>query len=96
MPIGFIYGYFKAKDKKKFLFNVCSSIDQTGNVICGDWFNKILLIDPTIYPFGNEDEHISTVVGINFNINNLTKTGLWVNDKLEHIFGTNHSINSKS
>jgi hypothetical protein len=94
MPIGFIYGLITAPDRKKYIWDICASIDQTGGVVCQHLFNKTLLIDPTIHPFGNEDEKISTVIGINLKQNNLTKTGWWVNRKLDKIFGTNHSINS--
>lgn len=67
-------------------FFVCAkAIDQLGNVMCQDMFNSILIKDDT-QPFGDEDETISSVLGRNYETNNLTSLGkalVWILDKLD-------------
>lgn len=78
MTIGFIYGILKA------LFGYCSSIlilcaigvDRLGNVVCGELFNDILITrNENSHKFGNMNETVSRVLGLNKRTNTLTKFG---------------------
>lgn len=95
-PIGFIIGLFIKKDwkrrTKEYLRNVSLSIDQHGNVIC-KYLLEYTLIKKDHIHFGNPDETISSVLGKNKVINNLTFIGR-VLDKILDIIDKNHSIKS--
>ena len=82
------------------------SIDRLGNGCCPDLWNAILIkrkdlifttilsLDIRKYPnFGNTDETISSVIGRHYEVDNLTKFGNWVNDRLNSI-QKNHSIDA--
>lgn len=56
------------------LFDIAASLDATGNVICDDLFN-IILIRPGGYNFGNRKETVSSAIGKNQIKNTLTLTG---------------------
>lgn len=60
---------------------IAVSIDQLGNVVCGDLFNVTL--SKTGAPFGHEDDTISKQLHINRN--NLTKLGSVIYQTLERI-----------
>lgn len=60
---------------------IAVSIDQLGNVVCGDLFNVTL--SKAGAPFGNEDDTISKQLHINRN--NLTKLGSVIYQTLERI-----------
>lgn len=68
-----------------YFFNIALSIDQLGNVICQGLFND-LLIKKDGFKFGNPDETISSVLGRNYQTNNLKFIGKairWTLDKIE-------------
>jgi 8-oxo-dGTP diphosphatase len=96
-PIGFLFTMIKPKRNyyikfKNYLFFISVSIDQMGNVVCGELFNSIL-IKEKIHLFGDEDETISSVMGRNKKINNLTILGKlldWVLNKIDD----DHTIKS--
>jgi len=67
-PFSWNKGYFK---------RIAVSIDQLGNVMCAYLFNFIL-IKYDGYQFGNEDDTISRVLGVNKKIDKLTKIGKFV------------------
>ncbi len=79
-PIGFIYSIIKI------LYIYISTLGKTfavgidlyGNVICADLFNDILITKSSTYKFGNPNETVSRVLGMNKKSNNLTKLGIQV------------------
>lgn len=83
MPISFIYAMFKT-NFNKYLFNVALSIDQLGNAVCAPLFNKVL-INEHHYKFGNPDDTVSYVLGVNKQFNNLSKTGQKLDNVLNRI-----------
>ena len=72
-PCGFIMQMFYS-GRKDYLINVAVGIDQTGNAVCPRLFNAALRKDNG-YPFGNCDETISRVLGMNKQLGTLTVTG---------------------
>lgn len=93
-PIGMLYsllkisiGYLNAIFK-----TFAIGIDQFGNVACSDLFNDTL-IKKTGHRFGNPDETISKVLGINKASGTLTKTGRLLADFLNFI-DPNHVENA--
>ena len=51
-------------------------IDQLGNAAYGGMFNDLLIKDISIFPFGNPNEKISSVLGWNLMLgDNMTQTG---------------------
>lgn len=55
---------FGSTKLEKYFYEVAFSIDQTGNVICSPLFNS-LLKKKNGYSFGNPDETVSHVLGVN-------------------------------
>jgi len=88
-PFGFIYtlvsSIFYLENPFKYvshiILRIAVSIDQMGNVVCGDLFNVILVKSGT--PFGHEDDTVSKVLHINRH--NLTKLGLSIYNLFETI-----------
>lgn len=74
-PIGFFWHLISRKSRNAYLFKIALSIDQSGNVVCAELFNAILITSAG-YKFGNEDETISSVLGRNKEMGTLTKTGI--------------------
>lgn len=102
IPLGFIFTTVKLLVTKplktidvlsSIFFNMAKSIDQLGNCSCYFLLNALLIQDDYLYPFGNEDETISSVLGKNKIVNNLTNTGKLL-DWILSIFEKNHSIKS--
>lgn len=95
-PLGFFFTLLPRRNwgsnTKEYLGNIAYSIDQHGNVICERLFNWILIKDNS-KPFGNPDETISSVLGKNKVINNLTIVGSGL-DWILNMIDPNHSINS--
>ena len=77
---------------KKYLKGVAHSLDQTGNMVCERLFNYVL-IKHRIHRFGNPDETISSVLGKNKQIDNLTRVGKSL-DKILDKIDSNHSLKS--
>lgn len=84
-PIGIFYTLIKnlledpttmkaLRDVDKQLKYIAVSIDATGNVVCGDLFNKILRKEGGA-EFGKRKETISSVLGKNQLTGTLTKAG---------------------
>jgi len=67
-PIGWLYTFitFRAKPERLNIYvrTIALSIDQLGNVVLSNLFNDIM-IKVGGYKFGNEDETISKVLGVN-------------------------------
>ena len=75
LSVGKLGAYFKT---------IAISIDQLGNVVMSNLLNDILIKDYG-YKFGDEDETISKVLGINKANNTLLKTGKIVSSILNKI-----------
>lgn len=67
--------------------------DQTGNIVCKELFDWLLITKDSTNFFGSQDETISSVLGKNELAGTLSKTGLWLANKLNSI-EPNHCINS--
>jgi hypothetical protein len=74
-PIFLIYALFRAKNIDKYLFDIAFSIDQLGNVIGAPMMNDILLKKNPTKTYGNPDETISHVTGVNYMSNKLSIFG---------------------
>jgi 8-oxo-dGTP diphosphatase len=96
-PIGFLFQLlWPSKRKywkiKTYLLQIAIGLDQLGNIVCANLLNHTLINKPA-YLFGDEDETISSVIGKNKKIDNLSLVGRGLDyllDKLDR----NHSINS--
>ena len=85
-PVSMVYtlirGIYKQTPKYwydntvQYFFDIAYSIDQLGNVLLARLLNDTLISHPFHhYIFGNPDETISSVIGRNNRINNLTWLG---------------------
>jgi hypothetical protein len=95
---GFIYGILKA------VLGYCNTIlllcaigiDRMGNVICADMFNDMLIKHtPDVHKFGNMNETVSRVLGINKKTNTLTKFGRGIANILNWIHPNHVELASK-
>lgn len=89
-PIGYAFMWIKFiftlkfKELDNLHLKIAIEIDELGNLMFKDLFNKIL-IKPGGYPFGNDEQTISHVIGVNKLTNNLTKLGKFIADILNKI-----------
>ena len=90
-PIGWFVALF-FKGRKDYFWRVALSIDQTGNVVCGNLFD-LTLRKKDGYAFGEVDRTISYALGRNKIMNTLTKTGKAL-DKLLDIIDKEHTLNA--
>lgn len=91
--IGFVWQIINyPKHTKNYFFAIAKTIDQSGNVVCKQLFNDLLIKDDNC-PFGNEDEKISKVLGVHKQKNNLTRPGKWLANFLNSI-DKNHVENA--
>lgn len=65
----------KPKAANKYFYNLSFAIDQLGNVLCSHVFNLILLKKNPAKEYGNPDETISHVTGVNYLTGTLTPLG---------------------
>jgi hypothetical protein len=79
-PIGFIYSILSLRFKfSSYLKVIAISIDQLGNVVCAELFNDTLIKKGlNVFEFGNEDNTISEVLGINKRSGDLTRLGFLI------------------
>jgi hypothetical protein len=101
--VGILYGAFKSLYNRQFisgiadfdnkLFTMAVMKDQTGNVVCAELFNLILIKKISVNKFGKEDETISSVLGRNELSGTLSPIGEWLAKTLNSI-QHNHCINS--
>lgn len=85
LPIGWFYSLITLRSDLKKLNSyaklIALSIDQLGNVVLSNLMNDTL-IKENGHKFGNEDETISKVLGINKYYGKLTKLGKIISDIL--------------
>lgn len=101
-PFGLLITFFINLYKRRWSFSfkrldqqflsIATSIDASGNVVCKDLFN-LLLIKKGGYEFGKRKETISSVLGKNQRDNTLTGTGKGVAFVLDKI-DRNHCLKS--
>lgn len=90
-PIGIVLSLLKRP--KDYFWRIAISLDQLGNVICGEPMNSLFLKDWSESKFGNPDETISSVLGKNQLAETLTDKGKFLVHLL-HELDNNHSIKS--
>ena len=87
-PLGWIYSLitFRLSPKKlgSWWFVMAVSVDQLGNVVMSTLFNDIM-ITKYGHKFGDEDQTISMVLGVNKAMGTLTKLGKLIADILNFI-----------
>lgn len=97
LPIAFIYTFIKKFGQidifAELIFRVAYSLDQLGNVFCKYLFNDLLIKEKETHPFGHPDETVSSVLGKNYQKNNLTLIGKILNNFLDFL-DTNHTVKS--
>ena len=85
-PLFIIYALFKASNLSVYFRNVALSIDQLGNTMGAPMMNNLLMKKNCTYAkFGNPDQTISYVLGINYKLNSLNKLGLLIVKILDKI-----------
>lgn len=102
-PFAMLFGVFRSLYKRQFVsglkaidykfYTLAIAKDQTGNVVCKELFNDLLISSDSKDQFGNEDETISSVLGKNEEGGNLKVTGRLLANILNKI-QKNHCINS--
>ena len=60
----FVKSIFGSTRLNEYFYDVALSMDQTGNVLCSPLFNSLLKTKDG-YSFGNPDETVSHVLGVN-------------------------------
>lgn len=101
-PLGLLLTFFVNLYKRRWKFSlkrldqqflsIATSIDASGNVVCKDLFN-LILIEKGSYEFGKRKETISSVMGKNQRDNTLTGLGKGVAFVLDKI-DPNHCYKS--
>ena len=84
MPIS-IVNYFCVKTKKGYFKQSALNLDKYGNREFRAFFNRYFRTENG-YPFGNENETISSALGKNERDGNLSKCGkvlVWILDKID-------------
>jgi hypothetical protein len=91
-PVGWIYSMvtFRLNFKKlgQYWFIMAVSVDQLGNTVMSTLFND-LLIRKYGHKFGDEDQTISMVLGVNKAMGTLTDLGRFIADVL-NLIDPNH------
>ncbi len=104
LPLGWLYALITLKlniSKLNFyILTVAISIDQLGNVMLGPLFNKLMIKEDSEYKFGDEDDTISYVLGLNKLHNKLTRLGKslsWLLDAVDknHVLKTVDIVKEK-
>jgi hypothetical protein len=65
-------------------FSTAQCIDELGNVVFQEMFNDVLIIKGGVL-FGNPHHTISYVIGLNKQLDKLSKVGLWLYNTLNKI-----------
>ena len=87
-PLGIIYSLitlrFSFKQLGSYWFIMAVGVDQLGNVVMSTLFNDIM-ITKYGHKFGDEDQTVSMVLGVNKAMGTLTKYGKLIADILNKI-----------
>jgi hypothetical protein len=76
-----IVNFFEVKNKEGYFRSTALNLDIWGNVEFRTFWNNHLIKEKTSHPFGLQGETISSVLGKNILIYNLTNTGkvlVWI------------------
>jgi hypothetical protein len=76
-----IVNFFEVEHKKGYFRSTALNLDVWGNVEFRTFWNKRFIKNKTYYPFGLQGETVSSVLGKNILINNLTNAGkvlVWI------------------
>lgn len=87
-PITMLYAIIKLTFKgglMKYFYNLALSIDQLGNVMIAPMANDILLKNGAPKLYGDPDETISHVTGVNYVSETLTDFGYFVAHSLDAV-----------
>ena len=87
-PLFFIYSIIRISDFKKlsdYFHNVAFGIDQLGNVMGSTIMNDWLLKSTSTHLYGNPDETISFVTGVNYKAKTLTSFGYFIAHTLDFV-----------
>lgn len=76
---------FKPKKLGNYAYMVAFSIDQLGNVMGAHIMNDVLLKKEAVKKYGNPDETISHVTGVNYLAKTLTDLGYFVAHSLDAV-----------
>lgn len=93
VPAKVIQAFHKKSSLNDWFLRLAKSLDQFANVVGDDFYQIALTKSDRFARFGHEDELISSVIGKNDFIDNLTLLGKLVN-KILHFFDANHSVKS--
>lgn len=101
-PLGLLLTFFINLYKRQWRFSfsrldgqflsIATSVDASGNVVCKDLFN-LVLIKKGGYKFGKRKETVSSVLGKNQRDGTLTGLGIWVSNNLDKI-DSDHCLKS--
>lgn len=92
-PIGIVFTIiFRPTHISNYFRKFAISLDQLGNVTC-QWLLNSTLIKSQGYSFGNEDQTVSAVLGINKASSTLTMFGRFI-AKMLNQWDTNHVENA--
>lgn len=84
-PLGIVYGWIRdAKQSNKKYLYIAIQADIAVNTSCKELLNDILIIQ-RIHEFGSPYETVSYVLGMNKEVNNLTKVGWFLVKGLDYI-----------
>lgn len=87
-PITMLYAIVKLTFKgglKKYFYDMALSIDQLGNVMIAPMANDVLIKKDAPKLYGNPDETISHVTGVNYVNQTLTSFGYFVAHTLDAV-----------
>jgi len=73
-PIFMVWNYFLIEDKTNYSYKSALNFDKYANKEYAELWNKYLITKDG-YKFGNEDESLSEVLGVNILKETLTNTG---------------------
>ena len=100
-PLFILFAIYKLRNFKKlssYFGSVAFAIDQLGNVMGAPIMNSWLLKKDAVKLYGNPDETISHVTGVNYLANKLTIFGkalAWILNKVDKNHVQNAAINEQ-
>lgn len=91
-----VYSMLKVRSFREagnYFFLLAQSIDQLGNAL-GQYLFNDMFIKENGHKFGDIDQTISCVIGINYMNGTLTRSGMVFRSFLDFVFGKGHCQNS--
>lgn len=84
-PVFILYAIIRTVNKDKYFYDVAFGIDQLGNVLGAPLMNDLLIKKTSKHKYGNPDETISYVTGLNYKDKSLTLFGLLIVKRLNSL-----------